>query len=219
MAKSEVTAELAASIDRAKLGQIVLVLQGGGALDAYQAGVYQALQEVGVEPDWVIGTSIGAINASLIAGNPPEMRLERLREFWDRVRRNPFAQITRRGRCGCFHARRPRSSQRASKEPASHLVLVCKSGSSRCLPIALFARVLFPTLKKIIGNATLIAVGVPLVAFCFHAKARELAHVKGGTDIHFLTRPVRLIGGFLVEVGLVGSPMRIDPNSLKLARC
>src|SRR6516165_10353542 len=71
MAKSEVTAELAASIDRAKLGQIVLVLQGGGALGAYQAGVYQALQEVGVEPDWVIGTSIGAINASLIAGNAP----------------------------------------------------------------------------------------------------------------------------------------------------
>ena len=84
---------VAAPIDRKKLGQIVLVLQGGGALGAYQAGVYQALQEVGVEPDWVIGTSIGAINASLIAGNPPEMRLERLREFWDLVRRNPFAQM------------------------------------------------------------------------------------------------------------------------------
>ena len=50
-------------------GQIVLVLQGGGALGAYQAGVYQALHEAGIEPDWVIGTSIGAINASLIAGN------------------------------------------------------------------------------------------------------------------------------------------------------
>ena len=88
MAKSEVTAEGAPRIDRKKLGQIVLVLQGGGALGAYQAGVYQALQEVGVEPDWVIGTSIGAINASLIAGNPPEMRLERLREFWGSVRRS-----------------------------------------------------------------------------------------------------------------------------------
>jgi NTE family protein len=93
MAKSEATAEGAVPIDRKKLGQIVLVLQGGGALGAYQAGVYQALQEVGIEPDWVIGTSIGAINASLIAGNPPEMRLERLREFWDRVRHNPFAQM------------------------------------------------------------------------------------------------------------------------------
>ena len=93
MPKTEATAEVARSIDRKKLGQIVLVLQGGGALGAYQAGVYQALQEVGIEPDWVIGTSIGAINASLIAGNPPEMRLERLREFWLRVRQKPFAQM------------------------------------------------------------------------------------------------------------------------------
>jgi NTE family protein len=66
-------------------GQIVLVLQGGGALGAYQVGVYQALHEAGIEPDWVIGTSIGAINAALIAGNPPEQRLERLREFWHLV--------------------------------------------------------------------------------------------------------------------------------------
>ncbi len=66
-------------------GQVVLVLQGGGALGAYQAGVYQALHESGVEPDWVIGTSIGAINASLICGNEPEHRLERLQEFWSRV--------------------------------------------------------------------------------------------------------------------------------------
>ena len=75
------------------LAKSFLVLQGGGALGAYQAGVYQALQEAGIEPDWVIGTSIGAINASLIAGNPPEMRLERLREFWLRVRHGPFAQV------------------------------------------------------------------------------------------------------------------------------
>jgi NTE family protein len=66
-------------------GQIILVLQGGGALGAYQAGVYQALHEAGVEPDWVIGTSIGAINAGLIAGNAPQNRVERLRSFWQRV--------------------------------------------------------------------------------------------------------------------------------------
>ncbi|MEO8303017.1 MAG: patatin-like phospholipase family protein [Betaproteobacteria bacterium] len=66
-------------------GQIVLVLQGGGALGAYQVGVYEALHEAGIEPDWVIGTSIGAINAALIAGNAPEYRLERLREFWARM--------------------------------------------------------------------------------------------------------------------------------------
>ena len=66
-------------------GQVVLVLQGGGALGAYQVGVYEAMHEAGVEPDWIIGTSIGAINAALIAGNAPEHRFERLREFWARV--------------------------------------------------------------------------------------------------------------------------------------
>jgi NTE family protein len=66
-------------------GQIVLVFQGGGALGAYQAGVYQALHEAGIEPDWVVGTSIGAINAALIAGAPRGERLERLTEFWRRV--------------------------------------------------------------------------------------------------------------------------------------
>jgi NTE family protein len=66
-------------------GQVVLVLQGGGALGAYQAGVYEALHEAGIEPDWVIGTSIGAINGALIAGNTAENRIARLREFWKRV--------------------------------------------------------------------------------------------------------------------------------------
>lgn len=65
--------------------RIALVLQGGGALGAYQAGVYQALHEAGIEPDWVSGVSIGAINSALIAGNPPERRLERLYAFWDRI--------------------------------------------------------------------------------------------------------------------------------------
>lgn len=66
-------------------GQVVLVLQGGGALGAYQVGVYQALHEAGLEPEWVIGTSIGAINGAIIAGNPPEERLSRLKRFWDGV--------------------------------------------------------------------------------------------------------------------------------------
>jgi NTE family protein len=63
----------------------VLVLQGGGALGSYQAGVYEGLAEAGIDPDWITGVSIGAINAALIAGNAPRQRLERLREFWDRV--------------------------------------------------------------------------------------------------------------------------------------
>jgi len=67
------------------LGQTVLVLQGGGALGAYQVGVYEALHEAGVTPDWVIGTSIGAINASLIAGSRPGERIEKMCDFWSRV--------------------------------------------------------------------------------------------------------------------------------------
>ena len=66
-------------------GQIVLVLQGGGALGAYQLGVYQALHESELQPDWVIGTSIGAINGAIIAGNPVTQRWARLRRFWDRM--------------------------------------------------------------------------------------------------------------------------------------
>jgi NTE family protein len=66
----------------------VLVLQGGGALGAYQGGVYEALAQEGLRPDWVAGISIGAINAALIAGNPPERRVERLREFWELVSSN-----------------------------------------------------------------------------------------------------------------------------------
>lgn len=65
--------------------RIVLVLQGGGALGAYQAGVYHALHEHGLAPDWVVGTSIGAINAAILAGNKHEDRLVRLKEFWQRV--------------------------------------------------------------------------------------------------------------------------------------
>src|SRR2546423_8073979 len=73
-------------------GQVVLVLQGGGALGAYQVGVYEAMHEAGIEPDWVIGTSIGAINAALICGNAPAHRLERLHAFWASVEQQAGAQ-------------------------------------------------------------------------------------------------------------------------------
>ena len=73
-------------------GQKVLVLQGGGALGAYQGGVFQALEEGGLVPDWVIGTSIGAVNAAIIAGNRPEDRLTRLQAFWRRLQPSGFAQ-------------------------------------------------------------------------------------------------------------------------------
>ena len=72
---------------RAKLhyDYVILVLQGGGALGAYQAGVFEGMAEAGYLPDWIIGVSMGAINGAIIAGNPPKLRVERLRAFWDCV--------------------------------------------------------------------------------------------------------------------------------------
>jgi len=68
--------------------RIALLLQGGGALGSYQVGVWETLAEAGIEPNWISGVSIGAINTALIAGNPPERRLERLETFWSRITRN-----------------------------------------------------------------------------------------------------------------------------------
>ena len=76
--------------ERPPFERIALILQGGGALGSYQAGVYQALAEANLHPDWVAGISIGAINSALIAGNPPEKRVERLREFWEAITSPPF---------------------------------------------------------------------------------------------------------------------------------
>lgn len=69
---------------------IALLLQGGGALGSYQAGVYEALAEANLHPDWVAGISIGAINSALIAGNPPGERVAKLRQFWREVTANPL---------------------------------------------------------------------------------------------------------------------------------
>jgi NTE family protein len=76
--------------ERPPFERIALLLQGGGALGAYQAGVYQALAEANLHPDWVAGISIGAVNCALIAGNPLEKRVERLREFWEAVSTPPL---------------------------------------------------------------------------------------------------------------------------------
>src|SRR5205814_9008926 len=66
-----------------------LLLQGGGALGSYQAGVYAALEEAELQPDWVAGISIGAINGALIAGNAPERRYDQLRKFWEQITAAP----------------------------------------------------------------------------------------------------------------------------------
>ena len=74
--------------------QTVLLLQGGGALGSYQAGVYEALAEADLHPDWVAGVSIGAVNAALIAGNSPENRIDRLRQFWEAVSTPPLGPFS-----------------------------------------------------------------------------------------------------------------------------
>ena len=70
--------------------RVALVLPGGGALGAYQVGVYQAMDELGVRPDWVAGVSIGALNGAVIAGNPPEQRVRRLQEFWRSISQQSY---------------------------------------------------------------------------------------------------------------------------------
>ncbi|NLH83137.1 MAG: patatin-like phospholipase family protein [Phyllobacteriaceae bacterium] len=75
--------------------RVALLLQGGGALGAYHVGVWEALASVGIEPDWISGVSIGAINATIIAGNPPEKRIERLDAFWNEITRTSPLQTLR----------------------------------------------------------------------------------------------------------------------------
>ena len=83
-----------APTERPPFERVALILQGGGALGSYQAGVYQALAEANLHPDWVAGISIGAVNAALIAGNPPEKRVQQLRAFWETVSAPPFGVPT-----------------------------------------------------------------------------------------------------------------------------
>jgi NTE family protein len=81
----QVRPQVTAAERRLPFESAALVLQGGGALGAYQAGVYEALAEAGIHPDWIAGISIGAFNAAIIAGNSPDSRIDRLREFWTQV--------------------------------------------------------------------------------------------------------------------------------------
>src|SRR5437588_11059611 len=76
----------------ARFDRIALVLSGGGALGAYQAGAYAALETRGVRPNWIAGTAIGAINAAIIAGNLPHERVLKLRQFWQQLSRRTAAR-------------------------------------------------------------------------------------------------------------------------------
>jgi NTE family protein len=116
--------------------QTVYVFQGGGALGAYQAGFVEALEDAELPPDWLVGTSIGAINAALIAGNAPADRLKALRKFWDRVTRpglsphlpaNPFTaafqtwQTLTTGIPGFFKPRGPQAWDMNRRAPLPEL--------------------------------------------------------------------------------------------------
>lgn len=94
-AKSRQPSETHRQPKRPAFDRIVLLLQGGGALGAYQAGVYEALAESNLHPDWVVGISIGAINATIIAGNPPNLRVDKLRKFWEGITKSWFDVGTR----------------------------------------------------------------------------------------------------------------------------
>ncbi len=78
-----VSADIRAHV--ARYPSVVLVLQGGGALGSYQCGVYERMHEAGIAPNWFAGISIGAINAAILAGNPPDTRIDQLRAFWELI--------------------------------------------------------------------------------------------------------------------------------------
>src|SRR5215831_9174743 len=113
--------------------QIALVLQGGGALGSYQAGVYEALAEHGYLPDWVAGISIGAINSAIIAGNAPQDRVAKLRTFWEQVSspteswldlpldawRDSMRRLSAAAQHARFSGRRIRRTRRNPFEPRS----------------------------------------------------------------------------------------------------
>jgi predicted acylesterase/phospholipase RssA len=90
--------------------RVALVLQGGGALGAYQIGVYQALSEAGCEPSWLSGVSIGAVNSAIIAGNPPERRLKHLEAFWNKISGRKIWAYKPEGDPWRVHASRARGS-------------------------------------------------------------------------------------------------------------
>jgi NTE family protein len=102
-----------------KDSETILVLQGGGALGAYQAGVVDALQQCRGELSWVAGISIGAINAALIAGNPPELRVARLREFWELMSSNPALP----GLQGLSFGHTPKAREHLNESSAAQVLL------------------------------------------------------------------------------------------------
>jgi len=187
-------------------GQVVLVMQGGGAPGCYQAGAYQALHEAGIEPDWVIGTSIGAINGVIIAGNSVADRVERLREFWRHLAiplPNPWGQLTPllAGVPGFYHP-----------NPAVALGVDAKIGIEQA------ALYFVEPLKKLLPNLvdfTLVNSGKPRFTlgvvgvrdgqmryFDSRQDTIDLAHVLGSSAIPPSFPAVRIAGEFYWDGGI-----------------
>lgn len=172
--------------------QTVYVFQGGGALGAYQAGVAEALESASIAPDWLVGTSIGAINATLIAGNKPSERLGALREFWSRVTRpglaphlpaNPLAapwlqglqtwQTLATGIPGFFRPRGPQAWDMNRRAPLPEL------GFYDTAPLA-------DTLRELVDFDRIAAADVRLTLCAVNVRSGELAlfdNRDGGTRI------------------------------------
>ena len=108
-----------AKLPRPPFECIALLLQGGGALGAYQAGIYEALAESGLEPNWIAGISIGAINAAIIAGNPPETRVQNLRKFWEEITTPCFGSQSLGPVAGMLHDGSGRSLMNAASAYAA----------------------------------------------------------------------------------------------------
>ena len=155
--------------------QTVLVLQGGGALGAYQAGVYEGMAEQGFAPDWVTGVSIGAINGALIAGNPVERRLERLREFWDRVSSglpwNPLAES-------------PASRRSEPVQALAAATFGVPGFFSPRLPPALFAPDATPGALSLYDTSPLRETLGELVDFDFLNRERRVRLSVGSVNVH-----------------------------------
>lgn len=109
--------------EAAKRVEIGVVLQGGGALGAYQAGVYQGLHEAGIRPTWLAGISIGALNAAVIAGSPEAQRVDRLREFWETICAAPVRWPATEGWAGALPFALDLRSARNTAAAASALLM------------------------------------------------------------------------------------------------
>ncbi|WP_193227732.1 patatin-like phospholipase family protein [Aureimonas psammosilenae] len=194
---------------------LVLILSGGNALGAFQAGVYEALHEAGLEPDWIVGTSIGAINGALIAGTEPARRVEALRAFW----RSPFD-----GGFGWTFA----SDTFRRTAAANWTVAVGRSGlfgpvlsgtagpaiyETQQLRRTLLASVDFDRLNT--GGCRYTATAVDLesgedVAFDSAERRVEADHVRASAALPVLFPPVEIDGRWMVDGG-VSANLALDP--------